>query len=64
MPVFNEKHPMSTFHYHGGKVQASFSKKAFHVFVRDTDRVDKAIGWRDGKAAAWQRAIALIDAEL
>ena len=47
--------------YNNGKIQISESKKAYRVFLRRGDRVDKLARWGGDKADAWSRALCMIE---
>jgi hypothetical protein len=63
-PYGSPDHPAPTTFYLGGKVQVSFAKGAYRVFLCATDRVDKAVSWSkfaSGHTGAFARACEMIE---
>ena len=61
-PLGSSAKPPSTVLWKGCKVQTSWSKRAYRLFIPDNARVDKAVGWKDGHQGAWKTVCELIEA--
>ena len=61
MRVGTEAHPAPTTHYESGRIQVSFKRSCFRVFVAAGQRVDKQVPWVPGRAAAWATSCRLIE---